>query len=93
MLHFPGTAVFPIHLFLNNNVTTKQLYMNRVQLVKTKDVFHAAGLEKLGILGMPLAWSVKSLTGLSKANKIYGQAFSKNQTEFLQFVLDTLQVD
>lgn len=67
--------------------------MNRVQLVKTKDVFHAAGLEKLGILGMPLAWSVKSLTGLSKANKIYGQAFSKNQTEFLQFVLDTLQVD
>lgn len=67
--------------------------MSRMQLVQTRDIYRVAGLNKLGFLGIPVAWSVKNISGLAKANKIYARGFEKNTTEFLQFVIDDLNID
>lgn len=67
--------------------------MSKMQLVKTRDIYQVSGLNKLGLFGIPIAWSVKNISGLTKANKIYSKGFGKNTPDFLQFVLDDLNID
>ena len=66
--------------------------MNKIQLVQTDDILKLAKLNKLGPLGIPIAWSMKNISGLTKANKIYSRGFEKSTTEFLAFVLDDLNI-
>jgi len=61
-------------------------------LVSTKDIYNVSGLKKLGVLGYPLAWGFKNISGLEKLNDLYRRGQDKNAAEFLQFLLDDLEL-
>lgn len=61
-------------------------------LVSTKDILNVSGLKKLGVFGYPLAWAVKNISGLEKLNDIYKRGNGKNAPDFLQYLLDDLEL-
>lgn len=61
-------------------------------LVSTKDIVHGAGLNKLGPLGYPIAWLYKRVGGISKLNSLYERGYGKPAPDFLQFLLDDLNI-
>src|SRR5690606_8823966 len=61
-------------------------------LVSTKDIYNVSGLKKLGILGLPLAWGLKNITGLERLNDIYKRGFGKTAPEFLEYLLKDLEI-
>jgi len=61
-------------------------------LVSTKDIVHGAGLNKLGPLGYPIAWLYKRVGGISKLNSLYERGYGKSAPDFLQFLLDDLNI-
>lgn len=61
-------------------------------LVSTKDIVHGAGLNKLGPLGYPIAWLYKRAGGISKLNSLYERGYGKPAPDFLQFLLDDLNI-
>ena len=61
-------------------------------LVNTKDIYQAAGLKKIGPLGYPLAWMYKKIGGLSKLNDLYRRGYKKNAPDFLEYLLEDLEV-
>lgn len=61
-------------------------------LVSTKDIYNVTGLNKLGILGLPIAWGFKNITRLEKLNDIYKRGLGKEAPEFLQYLLDDLEI-
>lgn len=61
-------------------------------LVSTKDIIQAAGLNKFGPLGFPLAWFYKKFGGISKLNDLYKRGYGKSAPDFLDFVLKDLEI-
>ncbi len=61
-------------------------------LVSTKDIYHASGLKKIGPFGYPVAWLYKKIGGLSKLNDLYKRGWKKNAPDFLEFLLDDLEI-
>lgn len=61
-------------------------------LVSTKDIYQASGLKKLGPFGYPISWFFKNLSGIAKLNDLYDRGFHKNSKDFLQFLLDDLDI-
>lgn len=62
-------------------------------LVSTKDIMQASGLNKLGIVGYPFAWTLKRITGLTTLNALYDRGKHLETSEFLQYLLDDLNID
>lgn len=61
-------------------------------LVSTKDILQASGLSKLGPFGYPIAWIYKSIGGISKLNDLYRRGQEKETSDFLQYLLDDLEI-
>lgn len=61
-------------------------------LVSTKDIYQASGLKKLGPFGYPFAWIYKNISGISKLNEMYSRGYEMNAPDFLQFLLDDLDI-
>lgn len=61
-------------------------------LVSTKDIYEASGLKKIGPFGFPLAWAYKKIGGLSRLNELYANGFEKTAPDFLQYLLDELEI-
>ncbi|WP_068596800.1 lysophospholipid acyltransferase family protein [Vaginella massiliensis] len=62
-------------------------------LVSTNDIYQGLGLKKFGLLGKPLAWSVKMMTRLNVLNAIYDRGKHLEADQFLDYLLDDIDVD
>jgi len=63
-----------------------------MSLVSTKDIYQASGLKKIWPIGYPLALLFKNISGINKLNDLYKRGQQKKSTEFLQYLLDDLDV-
>lgn len=61
-------------------------------LVSTKDIYRVSGLKKIGLFGYPLAWLLKSISGMNRLNKLYKGGIDKEAPEFLLYLLDDLNI-
>lgn len=61
-------------------------------LVTTKDIYQVSGLKKIGPLGYPVAWFIKSISGLNRLNELYKGGIDKEAPEFLSYLLSDLNV-
>lgn len=62
-------------------------------IVSTDDIYKALGLQKLGVLGKPIAWSLIYITRLNVLNNIYNRGKDLPTDQFLDFLLDDINVD
>ncbi len=62
-------------------------------IVSTNDIFDGIGLKKFGFLGKPIAWSIKMLTRMNVVNDIYNRGKHLPAQEFLDYLLDDIDVD
>ncbi|MBA5629111.1 lysophospholipid acyltransferase family protein [Moheibacter lacus] len=63
-----------------------------MKLVSTKDIYQASGLKKIWPVGYPVAWLYKSIGGINKLNDLYNRGYKKNAPDFLDYLLDDLNV-
>src|SRR5690606_37068139 len=63
-----------------------------MQLVSTRDIYKASELKKIGLFGLPIAWLFKKISGISKLNDLYSRGEKLNAPDFLQFLLDDLEI-
>ncbi|MDK7374139.1 lysophospholipid acyltransferase family protein [Weeksella virosa] len=62
-------------------------------IVSTDDIYKALGLQKLGVLGKPIAWSLIYITRFNVLNNIYNRGKDLPTDQFLDFLLDDINVD
>lgn len=63
-----------------------------MQLISTKDIYKASGLQKFGPFGFPVAWLYKKISRISKLNELYARGEKMNAPEFLEFLLNDLEI-
>lgn len=64
-----------------------------MSLVTTDDIYAAAGLDKYGPLGMPMAWFLKKLTKMDTLNDIYNGGKGQDCIPFLNYLIEAMNVD
>lgn len=64
-----------------------------MSLVSTNDIYSAAGLEKYGPLGKPMAWGLKKLTRIDRLNAIYDGGKGQECIPFLNYLIEEMEVD
>lgn len=63
-----------------------------MSLISTKDIYQASGLKKFWPVGYPISWLFKNISGINKLNDLYQNGLGKNSADFLQYLLDDLDV-
>ena len=63
-----------------------------MSLISTKDIYQASGLKKFWPVGYPISWLFKNISGINKLNDLYKNGLGKNSADFLQYLLDDLEV-
>lgn len=63
-----------------------------MSLISTKDIYQASGLKKFWPVGYPISWLFKNISGINKLNDLYKNGLGKNSADFLQYLLDDLDV-
>lgn len=63
-----------------------------MSLISTKDIYQASGLKKFWPVGYPISWLFKNISGINKLNDLYKNGLGKDSADFLQYLLDDLEV-
>ena len=63
-----------------------------MSLISTKDIYQASGLKKFWPVGYPISWLFKNISGINKLNDLYKNGLGKSSADFLQYLLDDLDV-
>lgn len=62
-------------------------------LVNAKEVAKAINIDKYGFLGTLGGWTLMKVLRISSLNKLYDRHKDKNSTEFLNALLEDLQIE